>query len=73
MVTCRNTFPTSVDPKPPTLQLWLILEETPGSTEGYVILFDESRGQFGLGCTGRHGGITFLGYYGSFWRTLKDM
>jgi hypothetical protein len=49
------------------------LEETPGSRDGYVVLFNESDGLFGLGAYGEDGRIVFLGYHGSYWATFKGM
>ena len=49
-ISCRNTFPKPDAPDPKVLQMWLVLEEIPGSRDGYVILADESCSRFGLGC-----------------------
>ena len=73
LVECRNTFPHPDRPRPKTLKLWVVLEETPGSPDGYVILFDESKSRFGLGDFGTDGRVVFLGYYGSFWSTFHGM
>lgn len=69
-VPCRNTFPKLNGGKP--LQLWVVLEETPGTREGYLIVFDEERGVFGLA---DWSGDTpmFLGFHGSFLNTLEGM
>jgi hypothetical protein len=72
-VECRNTFPYPDRPRPKTLTLWVVLEETPGTADGYVILFDEGTARFGLGCHSQGGGIAFLGYHGSFWNTFVGM
>ena len=53
--------------------MWVVLEETPGSRDGYVILFDEGNGRFGLGGFGEDGRVVFLGYHGSFWSTFHGM
>ena len=44
-----------------TLGLWVVGDEMPGKTDGYLIVFDDARGSFGLATkTG-----TFIAYYGS--------
>lgn len=69
-VACRNTFPKLNGGKP--LDLWIVLEERPGTKDGYLIVFDEQRKVFGLA---DWGGETpaFIGYYGSFLNTLQGM
>ena len=47
------------------------MEETPGSRDGYVILFDEGACRFWLGDFGQDGRVVFLGYHGSFWSTRQ--
>ena len=44
-VACRNTFPRLEGGKP--LELWIVLEETPGKRDGYLIVFDEMKCVFG--------------------------
>jgi hypothetical protein len=69
-VACHNTFPKLNGGK--LLQLWIVLEETPGKTDGYLIVFDEGQRVFGLadwaGDT-----LVFLGFHGSFLNTLQGM
>src|SRR5437762_7415188 len=72
-VECRNTFPQPDAPKPPVLQMWLVLEETPGSQDGYVILGNLDCSRFGLGCWDNNGKVVFLGYHGSFWNAFQGM
>lgn len=69
-VASRNTFPMLDGGKP--LQLWIVLEETPGRSDGYLIVFDDLQGKFGLA---DWNGTTpvFLGYHGSFVNTLQGM
>jgi hypothetical protein len=55
------------------VELWLVLEERPDQRNGYKIVFDESRGDFGLACPGIAGHDIFLGCYGSFWTTFEAM
>src|SRR5262245_22614344 len=62
-VTCRNTFPQLRGGK--ALDVWLVLEEMPGSHDGYVIVFDEINQQFGL-AGWNNGGLSFFGYHGTF-------
>jgi hypothetical protein len=45
-VACRSTFPELNGGKP--LQLWIVLEESPGERDGYLIVFDDRQGIFGL-------------------------
>lgn len=54
------------------LQLWIVLEETPGKKDGYLIVFDERKRMFGLADWGADG-PDFLGFHGSFLKTLKGM
>ena len=70
MVSCQNTFPKLQDGRP--LDLWIVLEETPGKKEGYLIAFDERTRKFGLVDWGGDVPV-FLGYYGSFMDTLEGM
>ena len=73
LIECRNTFPHAHRPDPSTLPMWVVLEEQPGSHEGYVILFDEAKRRFGLGDVSQDGRVVFLGYHGSFWETFHGM
>lgn len=56
-----------------SLELWLVLEETPEDQSGYKIVFDESSRMFGLAVKGFKNKDVFLGYYGSFLETLEGM
>lgn len=59
-----------------TVRLWLVYDELPASKkDGYLIVFDPARSQFGLAVkSARPGrGFTFLNYYGSFKDTLESM
>jgi hypothetical protein len=69
-VKCRNTFPSFNKGKP--LKLWIVLEEHPGSRDGYLIVFDEQSGKFGLADWGTDEPV-FLGFHGSFLNTLAGM
>jgi hypothetical protein len=69
-VACRNAFPKLNAGKP--LQLWIVLEETPGRRDGYLIVFDERRRMFGLPDWDGEAPV-FLGYYGTFLNTLQGM
>jgi hypothetical protein len=55
------------------LDLWLVLEETPGKRDGYLILYNHEMSQFGLGAWGEGDEIVFLGYHGKFWSTFEGM
>jgi hypothetical protein len=52
--------------------LWLVLEECPGRRDGYLVVFDEERLEFGLAVYGKEQPV-FIGYYGSFTETLSGM
>jgi hypothetical protein len=70
MVSCQNTFPQVEGGQP--LDLWIVLEETPGTKDGYLIAFDERKHKFGL--ADWNGDIpVFLGYHGSFMDTLEGV
>ena len=73
LVSVRNSFPHPDRPKPRTIDLWVVLEETPGKGDGYLILYNDQLGQFGLGIWGDDGKILFVGYHGSFWSTFEGM
>jgi hypothetical protein len=69
-VACRNTFPKLNGGKP--LQLWIVLEESPGERDGYLIVLDDRQGIFGLAIW--DGDVpVFIGSYGSFLDTLQGM
>ena len=55
-----------------TVVLWLVLEEDPETKSGYMIVFDDREGDFGLATHGTDGDV-FLGFYGSFLETLEGM
>ena len=69
-VTCKNTFPEFRGGKP--FEAWLVLEERPDSEDGYLILFDEEVGKFGL-ADGPKREPVFLGWHGSFLNTVRGM
>ena len=54
-------------------ELWLVLEEDPKERKGYKIVFDDTKGLFGLSTDQQEGPDLFLGFYGSFIETLKSM
>ena len=66
-ISCANRF----DGNRP-IELWLVLRETPDSAGGYLVVFDEERGMFGLAIDGAPMPV-FLGLYGSFTKTLAGM
>lgn len=68
----RNTFPHPDSPNPKYLDLWIVLEENPGATEGYIIVFDEENRRFGLASASGTQPI-FLGWHGGFVDTLQGM
>jgi len=67
---CRNSFPALDDGGP--LQLWIVLEETPGRREGYLIVFDEQRRTFGLASWDGESPV-FIGFHSTFLNTLQGM
>jgi hypothetical protein len=69
-VACRNTFPKLHGGKP--LELWIVLEETPGRRDGYLIVFDETQRVFGLADWDGETPV-FLGFHGTFLNTLEGM
>jgi hypothetical protein len=48
--------------------LWLVLEEVPGTIHGYVIVYHEQANLFGLALEG-----AVVGYYGNFLEALEEM
>ncbi len=68
----RNTFPHPDSPSPKYLDLWIVLEENPDSTEGYLIVFDEENHRFGLASASGAQPI-FLGWHGGFVDALQGM
>ncbi len=69
-VVCRNTFPKLQRGKP--LRLWIVLEELPGTRDGYLIDFDDRQGKFGLADWNSDSRV-FLGFHGSFLNTQQGM
>lgn len=69
-VICHNTFPQLAGGLP--LEMWIVLEETPGQTDGYLIVFEEERGKFGLADWAGEM-PAFLGFHGRFLATLQGM
>jgi len=55
------------------VELWLVLDEIPGTQDGYTIVYGEERKMFGLAIKSVEGEQTFLGYYGTFLETLECM
>lgn len=69
-VACINTFPEVWDGE--LIDLWVVLEEAPGTAKGYLIVFDEESREFGL--AHRSGSApVFLGIYGTFIDTFDGM
>lgn len=56
-----------------TLELWLVLEETPEDESGYKIVFNEKSGAFGLAMRDVHDRDIYLGPHGTFLATLAGM
>ena len=55
-----------------TLDLWLVLEERPGTSLGQKIVYDENEKEFGL-ASEEDGKLVFLGYNGTLVETLESM
>lgn len=69
-VSCGNTFPKVNRGQP--LALWVVLEESPGNCQGYLVVFDECERTFGLAI--RNGATpVFLGFHGTFLNALQGM
>jgi len=56
-----------------TIELWLVLEESPERKSGYKIVFDEKSRKFGLAIKDTQNKNAFLGFYGTFLATLDAM
>jgi hypothetical protein len=69
-VPCRNTFPQLNGGNP--LDLWIVLEETPGKRDGYLIVYDERQCEFGLAVWDGDTPV-FIGFYGDLLTTLFRM
>lgn len=54
------------------LDLWLVLEESPDSHDGYEVFYDPELNMFGLGVVGTEGRY-YIGAYGDLWATLEGM
>ena len=66
-ITCANSLNGNAP-----IQLWIVLREPPETKGGYLVVFDEARGTFGLAV--ERGLLpVFLGWYGSFTETLTGM
>lgn len=55
------------------LQLWLVVEESPDTHDGYEVFYDPEENIFGLGSNDDKGGRYYVGGYGSLWDTLEGM
>ncbi len=66
----KNSFPNYKRGEP--LDLWIVLEETPGTRGGYLIVYNEEEREFGLAVWGDDLPI-FIGCYGTFISTLVGM
>ncbi len=53
-------------------ELWLVLEECTETFDGYKIVFDEKRKEFGLAMSTVERDC-FLGFYGTFLETYESM
>lgn len=56
-----------------SIQLWLVLEESPENQSGYKIVMDEETRDFGLAIISDKNENIFIGFYGSFLETLEAM
>jgi hypothetical protein len=55
------------------LRMWLVLEEIPGTKDGYQVVYGEEAGMFGLASAEGVNGATFFGYYGTFLQAFHGM
>ena len=54
--------------------LWLAVDECPGKDEGYLVVYDASRDEFGLAVKARGGEDgSLVGWYGSLREALEGM
>ena len=54
--------------------LWLVLDECPGQSAGYLVVYDAIRDEFGLAGKGTGGDAgAVVGWYGSLRDTLEAM
>lgn len=57
---------------PPTVDLWVVLEERPDEKDGYKVVFDEATHKFGLALDGETRPY-YVGSYGTFLKAFKAM
>ena len=55
-----------------TAMLWVVLEEDPETRGGYMIVFEEAAGKFGLAVPGERLPV-YIGRYGTFLETFNAM
>jgi hypothetical protein len=57
------------------MDVWLVLQERSNEDDGYIIVFDEESGKFGLGSPGWPSDAhpSLCGLYGDFMTTFKAM
>jgi hypothetical protein len=78
-VACFRVMPTRREFNDATADLrqslWVVIDECSESqTDGYLVVFDEATGMFGLAAKGGLGQIgTFIGFYGNLIETLNSM
>ncbi|MDB4908766.1 MAG: hypothetical protein JWO05_3550 [Gemmatimonadetes bacterium] len=53
--------------------LWLVVEESPVTHDGYEVFYDPDENNFGLGAVGKDGERQYMGNFGSLWNTLEGM
>src|SRR5687767_7996999 len=53
--------------------LWLVIEASPDTHDGYEVVYDDARDQFGLGMLDENDRHVFLGNYGTLWEALEGM
>jgi hypothetical protein len=59
---------------PPELDAWIVLDECPGSSIGYLVVYCPESGMYALAVKGKAGEHPiFLGRYGSLVETLNAM
>ena len=69
----RETYLSHTKDGDVPLELWLVLEESPETHDGYEVFYDEQEATFGLGTVDRDGGRYYVGAYGTLWDTLEGM
>lgn len=69
----QETYVSSTRDGDVSLRLWLVVEESPDTHDGYEVFYDDEEHIFGLGGVDASGRRYYIGGYGSLWDTLEGM